>query len=69
MKIETTDISTLNNKPLEEWRPSDKHIPADPDRWIEEVNRCTPAENKKALDVLARYFPAHISAYWNPVTK
>jgi hypothetical protein len=41
MKIETTDISTLNNKPLEEWRPSAKHIPADPDRWIEEVNAAT----------------------------
>jgi hypothetical protein len=41
MKIETTDIATLNTKPLEEWRPSAKHIPADPDRWIEEVNAAT----------------------------
>ena len=41
MTIERNDIATLNTKPLEEWRPSDKHIPADPDRWIEEVNAAT----------------------------
>ena len=33
-------------KVLEEWLPSAKHIPADPDRWIEEVNR-TPSPPTK----------------------
>jgi hypothetical protein len=64
MTTEPSDIATLNNKPLEEWRPSAKHIPADPDRWIEEVNRAAslPAKprplTKSILAGFQKYYEA-----------
>ena len=57
-------IETYTPEPaaeIEEWRPSAKHIPADPDQWIEETNR--PASPPAKPRLITKSFLAGFQKY------